>query len=382
MELLASRPQRLVRLAEVVAALIERPELLWKVISKRLTVPGGRTLTLDSDETSRLFRTSNFSACSYACLCNTSLSASGIRNEASATGMPLGSLQLSWGNASELGASEQVWLRCLLLDRRTGRPRSITDDSDMFLLWDVAAVAMGSRLSILGEPRRSTALEGEPALKGLEIADRGVGSGRPIFGERLESTALEGEVPLGVVIEAGVISCVLLDLEWSLRGLGDGLRSVSGDFGGTSGGSSIPSRMLFVSTFSAGFAFTPGLRMGDSGFPRALGTSNLLILGVSAVAGGVVCSVGTGEGPVTQDMRASPNGPVLQLVPGALLDLSWPKASVEAFACRGGRPGIVAVYCQPSTCTQLVAELTRINGHLLHCCHSAAELRYTDFAPP
>jgi len=44
---------------------------------------------------------------------------------------------------------------------------------------------------------------------------------------------------------------------------------------------------------------------------------------------------------VTQAMRASPNGPALQLVPGTLLDLSWPKASVEALRS-GGLPGMVA----------------------------------------
>lgn len=37
---------------------------------------------------------------------------------------------------------------------------------------------------------------------------------------------------------------------------------------------------------------------------------------------------------------ASPNGPALQLVPGALQDLSWPKVSCDRFL-RGGRPGMV-----------------------------------------
>lgn len=47
------------------------------------------------------------------------------------------------------------------------------------------------------------------------------------------------------------------------------------------------------------------------------------------------------DGPVTHDINASPKGPVLQFVPGALLDRSWPKVSVEALRI-GGRPGIVA----------------------------------------
>lgn len=297
-------------------------------------------LTLDIEATSRLFRTSNFSAWSTAWLCSNSLSASGMRREASAIRMPRGSFQLSIAGASGLFASEHVRLRCLLLDRRIGRPRSMTDDSDMFRLCDVVCVAMGSRFSTLGEPRRSIALEGEPALKGLEMADRGVGSGMCVFGDRRDSSALVGVVPLGVMVAADM-SWVLLDLGLSLRGLGEPLRSASGDLGGTSGGSSLASRMLPVSTFNEGFELTPGLRIGDNGFPKALGVSILLLLVESEVMGGVICSDGTGEGPVTQDIRASPNGPVLQLVPGALLDLSWPKASVEAFL-RGGRPGIVA----------------------------------------
>lgn len=43
-----------------------------------------------------------------------------------------------------------------------------------------------------------------------------------------------------------------------------------------------------------------------------------------------------------QEIIASPNGPVLQAVPGALLDLSWPNASYEGLR-RGGLPGIVAM---------------------------------------
>src|SRR5690349_19241273 len=38
---------------------------------------------------------------------------------------------------------------------------------------------------------------------------------------------------------------------------------------------------------------------------------------------------------------ASPKGPARQLVPGALHDLSWPKASWD-ICRRGGRPGMVA----------------------------------------
>lgn len=113
--------------------------------------------------------------------------------------MPLGSFQLSTAGASGLFASEQVRLRCLLLDRRIGLPRSITDDSDMFLLCE----ANGSRLSTRGEARDT--LDGEPALKGFEIADKGVGKGALTLGERLVSIALSGVVPPDVT-EAGVIS--------------------------------------------------------------------------------------------------------------------------------------------------------------------------------
>lgn len=106
-----------------------------------------------------------------------------------------------------------------------------------------------------------------------------------------------------------------------LNGAGDPLRDAEGDLGGTSGGISIPSRTLLVSTFKAGF--TPGLKIGDSGFPTGAETSILLIAKVSIGSGTYVCCCNCiYVGPVTQAIRASPNGPALQLVPGALLDLS------------------------------------------------------------
>jgi hypothetical protein len=73
----------------------------------------------------------------------------------------------------------------------------MTDDSDMFLLCeDAMCTEIGSRFSVRGDPRRSSA-PGEPALKGLEMADKGVGSGPFMLGDRLESRALEGVVPPG-----------------------------------------------------------------------------------------------------------------------------------------------------------------------------------------
>jgi hypothetical protein len=185
--------------------------------------------------------------------------------------MPLGSDQLSGAAASVVVASERVRVVSLLLVRRIGRPRSMTDDSDMFLLCDGIFVAMGSRLSTLGEPRRSSA-PGDPALKGFEMADRGVGSGPLTFGERLLSNILGGDIPPEWRVD-GVVSCDLLDFGLSLGGLGELLRSV-GDFGGTSGGHSSGS-ITSVSTFKAGFMLTPGLRIGDNGLPRVLGGSVL-----------------------------------------------------------------------------------------------------------
>jgi hypothetical protein len=231
-----------------------------------------------------------------------------------------------------------VRLLCLLLDLRTGRPRSITEVSDIFLLCECEAI--GSRLSTLGEARPK-ALDGDPALKGFEIAERGVGNAALELGDRRDSRALRGVVPPDV-IEAGVISCVLLVFGLRTRGAGEPLRSRAGDLGGTSGRISTPSVMLVVSTFKAGLAWL-GLRMGERGLPIGAEASSLMRLESSDVAAvAAFCSDGIYEGPVTQAMRASPKGPVLQLVPGALLDLSWPKASAEGFR-RGGRPGIVAI---------------------------------------
>jgi hypothetical protein len=147
-----------------------------------------------------------------------------MRLEASETGMPVVSVQLSTGT-SGVFASELVRLLCLLLVLRTGLPRSMTEASDMFLLCEPMPEAsdmfllcepitaasdifllcepktavsdmfllcepkpcIGSRFSTLGEPRRSDTLEGDAALKGLEIAERGVGNG---FGDRRMSNAL------------------------------------------------------------------------------------------------------------------------------------------------------------------------------------------------
>jgi hypothetical protein len=91
---------------------------------------------------------------------------------------------------------------------------------------------------------------------------------------------------------------------------------------------------LAVSTLNSGFGLPMGLRMGDSGFAEALGVSE-------DMPGVDCCDSRPGEGPVTQDTMASPNGPTRQFVPGALVDLSWPKFSCESWR-RGGLPGIVA----------------------------------------
>jgi hypothetical protein len=71
----------------------------------------------------------------------------------------------------------------------------MTDDSDMFLLCDDFTTAKGSRLSSLGEPRRSAAL-GEPELNKFGMAERALGRGNPKFGDRPESMALVGVFPL------------------------------------------------------------------------------------------------------------------------------------------------------------------------------------------
>jgi hypothetical protein len=223
---------------------------------------------------------------------------------------------------SALFVSDRVRLRCLLLFRREGRPRSIMDDSDMFLLcealWDAICAAIGSLLSTLGDPRLDA---GDAARKGLVNTVGGVGSGRIVFGERRISTALKGVFP-PEVIEAGVKSCVLLAFEFSMRGVGEPLRSTAGDFGGTCGGNSRSPGKLAVSTLSVGFGLAIGLTMGDKGFPEALG--------VSREVAGVFCSDWVAEGPVTHETIASPKGPALQFVPGALHDLSWPKASCDS----------------------------------------------------
>jgi len=197
--------------------------------------------------------------------------------------MPVAIFQLSTG-ISGVFASEHVRLRCLLLDRLVGRPRSMMEVSDIFLLCD-AMLCMGSRFSTRGDPR---ALDGEAALNGFDMAEIGVGNG---FGERRVSIALSGVLPPEVMV-AGVVSWVLLDLETSLRGagepllkgVGEPLLDTDGDFGGTSGGVSVLSSMgVVVSTVKAGF--TPGLRMGDKGFPRGVGASSILMVKLSMDSG-------------------------------------------------------------------------------------------------
>jgi hypothetical protein len=279
------------------------------VSNKKIAV----VLTLDKDETSRLFNTSKLLAWSYACLCSNDLSASLIRLEASETRMPWGSCHGSGVaagvTASALFVSERVRLRCRLLFRLDGRPRSITEDSDMFLLCAVFCDAIGSRLSTLGDPRLDA---GDAALNGFVNAEGGVGRAM-VCGDRRASTALSGVFPPDVR-EAGVISCVLLALELNIKGAGEPLRSVFGDLGGTLGGSSKSMEKPAVSTFNSGFGLDIGLMMGDSGFPEAFG--------VSADMKKFICWDWFAEGPVTQETMASPNGPAFQLVPGTLHDLS------------------------------------------------------------
>jgi hypothetical protein len=170
-----------------------------------------------------------------------------------------------------------------------------------------------------GETRCSKALDGDPVLKGFDIAESGVGNGAFTLGERRKSIALWGVLPPDV-IEAGVINCGRLVLELSVRGAGESLLSKAGDFGGTSGGISTPSRMVLVSTFNEGL--TLGLRMGDNGLPIGAEASSLKVWLMSDEPGEELCSEAICDGPVTQDIRASPKGPALQLVPGALLDRS------------------------------------------------------------
>lgn len=147
------------------------------------------------------------------------------------------------------------------------------------------------------------------------MAERGVGKAPLTRGERRESIALDGVLPPDVT-DAGVINCVLLDLDCKTRGAGEPLRSREGDLGGTSGGCSTTSGALLVSTFREGLML--GLRIGESGFPSGGEGSSLMTL---------ADSVGSSlpddtAGPVTHAIRASPNGPVLQAEPGRLLDLS------------------------------------------------------------
>lgn len=208
----------------------------------------------------------------------------------------------------------------------------MTDVSEAFRLCEL----MGSCRSTLGEARRSIALFGDAALK---AAESGVGSGP--LGDRRASMALTGVADAS---EDGVISCDLLALGLSF-GPGDPFLSIEGDLGGTSGGSSNPSRALGpVSNLRAGLLpGVPGLRMGESGLPRSV--LELSVLGTSRPGDGVTVpwlSVCRYDGPVTQETMASPNGPTLQLVPGALLDRSWPNVVSEVALRSGGLPGMVA----------------------------------------
>jgi hypothetical protein len=173
------------------------------------------------------------------------------------------------------------------------------------VLW----VTMGSRLSTRGDPRLDA---GDAALNGFVNAEGGVGRAM-VCGDRRASTALSGVFPPDVK-EAGVMSCVLLALELSIKGAGEPLRSVVGDLGGTRGGSSKSMDKLAVSTFNSGFGLDSGLRMGESDRPD--------VFGVSDDMKKFICWDWLGEGPVTQETMASPNGPAFQLVPGTLQDLS------------------------------------------------------------
>ena len=171
------------------------------------------------------------------------------------------------------------------------------ENSDMLRLCEDPWLSIGSCFSIRGE------FWGDAVRKEFDTAEEGVGRRAPVLGERLISAALTGVAPPDVA-DAGIVSGVLLDLELSLRGAGDPLRSVAGDLGGTWGGNA----GFTVSTFSDGFM--PGLRIGKSGLAPALGDPCAMV--------GVICCASTGEGPVTQEIIASPNGPALQFVPGAL----------------------------------------------------------------
>lgn len=164
------------------------------------------------------------------------------------------------------------------------------EDSDMFRPCEAA---IGSCFSTLGESR------GDACRKGFDTAEDGVGRSVPVLGDCLMSAGVNPPE----AVDAGVCNCDLLVLEVSFKGAGEPLRSSVGDLGGTSGG-------FTVSTLRVGLA--PGLKIGDSCRPARLGDSCI----------GFASCATMGDGPVMQEIIASPNGPALQAVPGALLDLS------------------------------------------------------------
>lgn len=147
-----------------------------------------------------------------------------------------------------------------MVARCIGRPRSITEDSDILRLCIEAWAPAESCFSARGE------FLGEAARKKFDATEEGVGSSAPVFGERRTSDAPRGVTPPDEA-DAGVASSVLLDLELSWRGAGDPLRSMAGDLGGTSGGSAEST----VFNFNDGLA--PGLRIGDRGRPAEPGDS-------------------------------------------------------------------------------------------------------------
>jgi hypothetical protein len=231
----------------------------------------------------------------------------------------------------------------------------MTEVSEAFRLCEL----MGSCLSILGEPRRSIALFGDAALKAAET-----GVGRGPLGDRRASMALTG---VADVSGEGVMSCDLLALGLSF-GPGDPLLSMEGDLGGTSGRSSNPSRTLGpVSNLSAGLLpGVPGLRIGESGLP-----SRVFIVSVFGTSRpgdddmAAWLSVCRYDGPVTQETIASPNGPTLQLVPGALLDRSWPKVVSDVALRSGGLPGMVGESMAVSWTVAMVPFVPPSSGTLI-----------------
>lgn len=186
--------------------------------------------------------------------------------------MPFGSFHGSATVVSALFASDSVRLRSLLLVLLFGRPRSMIDGSDMLRLWVDDCAASGSRRSTRGEPRFDA---GEEAEKGFEKADGGVGRGMMLLGDRLRSTELEGVILPDIdVMDVDVVSWGLLGLVARTRGVGEGLRSTTGDFGGTAGGFS-ELAVVLVSSLRTGLGVAPGLRIGDSGLPGAVYTSEV-----------------------------------------------------------------------------------------------------------